>query len=126
MSACCRKPNQGASVARNTAYAACQGDYIQWLDADDLLEPDKIAAQVRALGSCRSRRTLLSGAWAHFMYRKRKAQFLTSPLWSDQSPTAWLLRKMGQNLQMQPDNWLVSRELSGRGGAMGPSALEGQ
>jgi glycosyltransferase involved in cell wall biosynthesis len=26
--------NQGAAAARNRAYAACQGDYIQWLDAD--------------------------------------------------------------------------------------------
>src|SRR5215204_6297514 len=39
--------NQGVSVARNTAFANCQGDYIQWLDADDLLEPDKIAKQVQ-------------------------------------------------------------------------------
>ena len=30
------QPNQGASV-RNTAFSLCQGDYIQWLDADDLL-----------------------------------------------------------------------------------------
>ena len=36
------QPNQGAAVARNTAFAMCQGDYIQWLDADDLLDPDKV------------------------------------------------------------------------------------
>src|ERR1700719_2926400 len=40
--------NQGASVARNTAYSLCQGDYIQWLDADDLLDPDKIQRQMQA------------------------------------------------------------------------------
>src|SRR5436309_10735842 len=28
--------NQGASAARNKAFELCQGDYIQWLDADDL------------------------------------------------------------------------------------------
>src|SRR5919199_5243439 len=39
--------NHGASVARNTAFSLCQGDYIQWLDADDLLAPDKIEKQVR-------------------------------------------------------------------------------
>src|SRR6266702_847709 len=43
------QPNQGASAARNTAYALCQGDYIQWLDADDLLEPSKIEKQVQKL-----------------------------------------------------------------------------
>ena len=37
------QPNQGASAARNNAFSQCHGDYIQWLDADDLLAPDKIA-----------------------------------------------------------------------------------
>src|SRR5262245_46738697 len=38
--------NQGASAARNKAMSLCQGDYIQWLDADDLLPADKIARQM--------------------------------------------------------------------------------
>ena len=29
--------NKGVCAARNKAYELCQGDYIQWLDADDLL-----------------------------------------------------------------------------------------
>ena len=111
------QPNQGASAARNTAYRLCQGDYMQWLDADDLLEPDKIEKQVRQADQCASRRTLLSGAWAHFMYRTRKARFLESRLWCDLTPLEWMLRKMGEHLQMQTDNWLVSRELSD---AVGP------
>src|SRR5207248_8968504 len=39
--------NQGAAAARNKAFALSQGGYIQWLDADDLLSPDKIEAQVK-------------------------------------------------------------------------------
>jgi glycosyltransferase involved in cell wall biosynthesis len=114
------QPNQGASTARNTAFASCQGDYIQWLDADDILEKDKVEQQIRALTSCLSPRTLLSGAWASFMYRKQKARFSPSPLWTDLTPTEWLVRKMGQNLQMQTDNWLVSRELSEAAGPWDP------
>ena len=34
--------NAGACVARNRALAEAQGDYLQYLDADDLLSPDKI------------------------------------------------------------------------------------
>jgi glycosyltransferase involved in cell wall biosynthesis len=34
--------NQGSAAARNHALQLSQGDYIQWLDADDLLAPDKI------------------------------------------------------------------------------------
>jgi len=104
--------NQGAAAARNTAFAASQGDYIQWLDADDLLEPDKIEAQVRSLDSRTSPRTLLSGAWGYFIYRTRKARFVPTSLWNDLTPVEWLIRKMGSNLHMQTDNWLVSRELT--------------
>ncbi len=32
--------NQGASAARNRAFQESQGDFIQYLDADDLLAPD--------------------------------------------------------------------------------------
>src|ERR1700753_4047256 len=38
--------NQGAAVARNRAFAHSRGEYIQWLDADDLLARDKIARQM--------------------------------------------------------------------------------
>jgi glycosyltransferase involved in cell wall biosynthesis len=104
--------NQGAAAARNTAYSICQGDYIQWLDADDLLECDKIEQQLRTRHHRASSRTLLSGAWANFRYRTSKAVFSQSPLWRDLSPVEWLLLKLGCNLYMQTDNWLVSRELS--------------
>ncbi len=61
--------NQGASAARNTAFLHSHGDYIQWLDADDLLAPDKIAKQMELVMQGLSPRTLLSSSWAHFMYR---------------------------------------------------------
>jgi len=104
--------NQGAAAARNKAYSLSQGDYIQWLDADDLLAPDKIVRQMEVLDQCRSNRTLLSSAWGKFMYRYYRAEFTPTALWCDLSPVEWLLRKMGQNLYMQPATWLVSRELS--------------
>jgi glycosyltransferase involved in cell wall biosynthesis len=104
--------NQGASAARNKALELCQGDYVQWLDADDLLAPDKIARQMQRLRDCPSKWTLLSSAWAYFIYRPHRARFIPTPLWCDLSPVEWLLRKMGQNLHMQTATWLVSRELT--------------
>lgn len=44
-----QQTNQGASAARNTGIQAAQGTYITFLDADDLLKPDKIALQVAVL-----------------------------------------------------------------------------
>jgi glycosyltransferase involved in cell wall biosynthesis len=104
--------NQGAAAARNMALSLSQGDYIQWLDADDLLAPDKITWQMEALDRCRSKRTLLSSGFGKFMYRWYRAKFVPTALWSDLSPTEWLLRKMGENLYMQTATWLVSRELT--------------
>lgn len=41
--------NQGASVARNTGIAKAQGDYIAFLDSDDVWVPEKLEWQVQAL-----------------------------------------------------------------------------
>ena len=104
--------NQGAAAARNKALSLSRGDYIQWLDADDLLAPDKIERQMVALGERGSKRTLLSSGWGRFMYRYDRAKFVPTPLWCDLSPVEWLMRKMGENLHMQTATWLVSRELT--------------
>jgi len=104
--------NQGASAARNRAFELCQGDYIQWLDADDLLAPEKVAKQMGAAGEFESKRTLLSSAWGYFIYSRNRAKFVPTPLWCDLAPIDWLIRKIGQNLQMPPATWLVSRELT--------------
>ncbi|HEY5752806.1 MAG TPA: glycosyltransferase family A protein [Chthoniobacterales bacterium] len=103
---------QGASAARNTAYSIAQGDYIQWLDADDLLDPHKISHQMAVAIRCNSQRTLFSGAWGAFIYRVCKARFVPTALWCDLSPIEWLLRKLGQNLWMQTATWLTSRTLT--------------
>ena len=44
-----RQENRGLSGARNTGIAASRGEYIQLLDSDDLLHPDKLAKQVAIL-----------------------------------------------------------------------------
>jgi glycosyltransferase involved in cell wall biosynthesis len=106
------QPNAGASAARNQAFSLSKGDYIQWLDADDLLGVDKISRQMEAVEKCSDKKILWSSAWGRFMYRPSRAQFESTPLCADQPPVEWLLRKMGQNLHMQPATWLVSRELT--------------
>jgi glycosyltransferase involved in cell wall biosynthesis len=104
--------NQGAAAARNLALELSCGDYIQWLDADDLLAPDKIERQLAALGDAGRGRILLSCPWAYFNYRPHRARFARNRLWEDLSPAEWLLRKMGENLHMQTATWLTSRQLA--------------
>jgi glycosyltransferase involved in cell wall biosynthesis len=104
--------NQGASAARNKAFSLSHGDYIQWLDADDLLAPEKIEKQMAAADSNSSKCDLLSSQWGEFMYRYDRAQFIPTSLWCDLTSTDWLLRKMSENLHMPTSTWLTSRELT--------------
>lgn len=117
------RPHQNAAAARNEAYQVSQGDYIQWLDADDLLAPDKIAIQMQAAETIASKRTLLSSAWAYFYYRTSKAVFRPNTLWKDLTPEQWLIHKMADNDFMQPATWLITRELAEAAGPWDPKVV---
>ena len=71
-----------------------QGDYIQWLDADDLLAADKVWRQMKTLECLGNNRILLSAAWGHFCYRTSAAVFQPTPLWCDLSPVEWFVPTM--------------------------------
>lgn len=114
-SKCCKvlsQENRGASAARNHALSLAQGDFIQWLDADDVLSPDKIERQLR-LGDLDPRtRILLSSAFAKFYYRRGHARFVSHGLCRDLSPLEFMLIKFGENLWLNPSVWLISRALT--------------
>jgi glycosyltransferase involved in cell wall biosynthesis len=103
--------NSGAAAARNHAIHLSQGDYIQYLDADDQLAPDKIEKQLQRLDR-NPETVLLSGAWAYFDHRTSQAEFEPTALWNDLSPVEWLVLKLEHNLFMQTATWLVSRKLT--------------
>ena len=111
------QPHAGAAAARNAALARSRGDYIQWLDADDLLAPDKIARQLQLLERFPSRRLLLSSAWGPFIFRQAHTPFVPTALWCDQSPLDWLSRKMGDN--RHADGTWLSPRVDGGGGTLG-------
>lgn len=47
-----RQENSGAPSARNSGMRASTGQYLQFLDSDDTIEPEKILQQVHALKRC--------------------------------------------------------------------------
>ncbi len=103
--------NMGASAARNNALSCAQGDYIQWLDADDLLAPDKISQQLKNHDP--DPLILLSSAFAQFYFCRHRAVFSPSSLWKDLSPVEWFITRFSDKVWMNPAVWLISRPLTG-------------
>lgn len=56
--------NRGGSAARNTGFWESKGEWIQFLDHDDLLDPDKISLQVAA--AHRHGNSPVMGKWVRF------------------------------------------------------------
>jgi glycosyltransferase involved in cell wall biosynthesis len=56
-------PNRGGNVARNRAFELSTGEYVQYLDADDYLELDKTARQIRFLEETRA--DVVYGDWRY-------------------------------------------------------------
>lgn len=108
--------NRGPSEARNRALEIAQGDYIQWLDADDLLGENKIECQLDAVDFEVEENVLLSSAWASFRKDRREAKFQRTSHWQDLSPAEWLRLKMEKNIWMAIENWLISRKLCEKAG----------
>ncbi len=106
------QPNSGASAARNKALSLAQGDFIQWLDSDDLIAPDKIEIQLKSSNFDPHTLELHSSSWGFFFFNIQRANFSSNPLWQDLTPVEWLKYHIGEGYFMFPAVWLVSRELT--------------
>ena len=112
--------NQGACAARNKAYSLAQGSYIQWLDADDVLDPNKIEAQMKEAPDGLSSPCLRTASFGSFYFAKQRAQFRPNGLWQDLLPAEWMTTKFEENVWMNPSAWLVSRNLTEKAGPWDP------
>lgn len=107
--------NAGASSARNRARRESRGEFIQFLDADDLLSPGKIAAQVSLLAA-RPPGTLATCAWGRFSSNPAQAQFVDDAVFRDFMPLDFLLLAAGTGAMIHPSAWLIPRAIAERAG----------
>jgi glycosyltransferase involved in cell wall biosynthesis len=105
----------GAGAARNVGLKYADGDLIQFLDADDLLDADKIRRQVECLNAVPAA-SLASGAWARFAHDPSEAVFVPEPVWRDFAPEEFLIASWLGGGMMANFAWLTPRVVIERAG----------
>lgn len=100
------QPNRGQTAALNAALSAATGDFIQYLDADDLIDPDKIALQVGRLVESPS--CVASSEWGRFYRAAMETRFAPEVVWRDMDPLDWIASSRSDGLGMLfPALWLI-------------------
>jgi len=112
--------NKGQTAALNAGLAAARGEYIQYLDADDLLNPEKIEIQLKRLSE--NPHCIASSEWVRFYDKIDGLYFTPDGTWQDLEPIEWLLEtwKIGGGM-MYPAMWLLPVNIARK---IGPWAEE--
>ncbi len=110
-------PEQGANHARRHGLSLANGDFIQWLDADDLIAPNKIANQLAALTAA-PQAMIAYGDWYWRFYKAgqiTQQAFFRSTQYDDyltqllaghwRPPAAYLLRRTAADQLEQLNAW---------------------
>ncbi len=118
--------NGGVSKATNVGIQASRGEYIQFLDADDLLSPDKIENQVSLLEG-NPPFVVASCEWVNFKDDILQNSRLPYGVFRNfDSGLDWLLQSWNNQEMMQPGAWLTHRKLIEKAGNWDESLIINQ
>jgi glycosyltransferase involved in cell wall biosynthesis len=108
--------NKGQCAACNRGIVEAKGDYIKFFDADDIVNPEHLSAQLAVLGD--DPMAVASCAWARF-YNSDPASALFKERDANQEevPVNWLKHALSQRYDMMPAwLWLIPKTLLERAG----------
>lgn len=111
-----QQDNKGAANARNRGLKKATGDYIQYLDSDDILHPRKIQKQIIQLSRI-PKGAVACGPWAKFTDSLGKAKIKADMVWKDyHDPVEWLIDSwLGAGIMLLPC-WLIPKNIADKAG----------
>lgn len=119
-------PKKGACAARNFGYSNSHGEFIQFLDADDILSPDKIERQLSQLLASENHLTsLIHCRWGRFYNENVNDVSWWGPhelIKRDLKPADWLIA----NHMSMTGCWLTPHILIEKGGLWDESLKKNQ
>ena len=108
-------PTPNAAAARNYGFKKATGAYIIFLDADDVLVPNKIELQLAAL-SAKPEGWIASCAWAKFKTNTKEAIITPQKVWNIQNPIDWCLQSWMGGGMMALSGWLMPKAVIEKAG----------
>ena len=108
--------NSGASAARNKAYSYSNGEFIKFLDGDDLINPEMIENQVKY--TLENECCLISSKWGRFYNNDVSTfQLRHEECWQTLPVVEWLCSswKNGDSMT-QPGMFLIPRSILAKAG----------
>lgn len=111
-----RQENKGACAARNHGIEESSGEYLQFLDADDVLSLDKIKVQMDVLLE-NDPNTIATGAWYYFEKRITEYRDHSPGIFKSYDDPVDLLQDMWSNQEFMASTvYLFHRSLLDRSG----------
>lgn len=104
------RANHGSAATRNFGFLKSAGDFIQYLDADDVLSSDKISKQLELLSNY-DEGFISSCPWFFFKSNVQEAVFRPQGVWDNFKPIDWLVAAWTGGGMMQTACWLTPRSV---------------
>ena len=116
---------KGACSARNYGYKMSTGNYIQFLDADDILGEDKIEEQLKNIET--KPNSIANCGWIKFKSNIKDGSYRAQNIdKSYDKPIEWLIDSWNGNGVGAIHSWLIPRNLIEKAGGWNESLLKNQ
>lgn len=110
-----QRVNGGQCAATNTGLEHINGDYVQFFDADDLMDKDKIQIQAEALHKAGNNAVAVC-KWGFFVNTIADAKIKEEPIYFSGKPVEWLYRLWAYETMMPNHGYLIPRQVLEKAG----------